>query len=372
MRMSGVLARYRAAFFATAGADILVYVTIGGYLFFGALYVLCQGGMLMGAFDIYARTCFITYCLILPFVVFVCGVFRITHRLDRRRRLAYRYMFGPRRVGRFLAGTLLMLAGLLPFQSMFASIKSTIDDFTYDRFAADFDKALHFGRAPVSYLYQFAKSEWVLRVVEFNYDIVWFIICFGLLYWVAISPKADRIRQRFLATTFLGWVLIGNVVAGLVPTAGPAFYRLVTGDPTRFGKVRDFVETTAGSFSSAADEQHYLWLLHASGVTGFGSGISAFPSMHVATIAINALFIGEFSRRVAVVSWAYTALIMLSSVYLGWHYAVDGYVALTLSIAIYWAVRVSAPYAAALLARWKEDEPARQPRPTEEGLLTDH
>ena len=110
--------------------------------------MLDQGAWLMGAFDIYAHTCFITYCLILPFVVLVCGVFRITHRLEKRRRLAYRYMFGPRRVGRFLAGTLLMMAGLLPFQSMFASIKSTIDRFDYDRFAADLDRLIHLFDSP--------------------------------------------------------------------------------------------------------------------------------------------------------------------------------------------------------------------------------
>jgi hypothetical protein len=342
--------RYSNAFFITARRDTLVYAVVALYLVLGAFYVIGHRDMLMGAFDIYAHTCFITYCLILPFVVLICGIARITHRLERRRRLAYRYMFGPRRVGRFLAGTLLMMAALLPFQSMFASIKSTIDDFAYDKFLADLDKAIHFGQAPVKYLYNFAESEWMLRIIEFNYNVVWFILCFGLLYWVAISPRADRIRQRFLATAFLAWVLIGNVVAGLVPTAGPAFYGLVTGDLRRFDKVRAFVETTAGSFSSAADEQHYLWLLHASNSAGLGSGISALPSMHVATIAINALFIAEYSRKLALAAWAYVTFIMVSSVYLGWHYAIDGYVALALSIGIYWAVRAVSPQVAWLIA----------------------
>jgi membrane-associated phospholipid phosphatase len=141
-----------------------------------------------------------------------------------------------------------------------------------------------------------------------------------------------------------------------LPTAGPAFYSLVTGDPDRFHKVRDFVGTTAGTFSSAADEQRYLWALHLAGSDGFGSGISAFPSMHVALISLMAMFATEHNRRLGIAAWVYVAFIVASSTYLGWHYAVDGYAAIILVAMVYWAVR-SAP------ALWRAMVPAIETAP---------
>jgi membrane-associated phospholipid phosphatase len=327
-------------------SDGLIYLTLAVYLVVGAAYVLLQGGMLMGAIDIYARACAVTYCVILPFIVLVIGIAKITHRLDGRRALAYRAMFAPRRVARFIAGTALMTLVLVPFESMFASVKSAFSDgsFPYDKLAADIDKTIHFGHAPAKYLLSLAKSEWLLRAVESNYDVLWFIVCFGIIYWVAISPRADGVRLRYCASFFFVWVLVGNVAAALFPTAGPAFYGLVTDDPQRFEQLRQFLDSSAGWFSSAADEQHYLWSLHAAGVSGFGSGISAFPSMHVALISLNALFAAEVNRRLGIIAWCYVALILVSSIYLGWHYAIDGYVAIVLAIAIYWGVRRAMPF----------------------------
>jgi hypothetical protein len=325
---------------AAIRADAAVYATLVIYLVVGAAYVLANNGMLLGALDIYAHTCLVTYGMILPFIVLLTGIARITHHLDQRRFLAYRFMFGPRRVARFLAGTLLMMLVLLPFEAMFASIKTTISDhgFPYDKALADLDRSLHLGHG-ISWYLAPLRIEPILRAVEFNYDVVWFVICFGILYWVAISPRAEGMRGRYLATFFLVWVVVGNIAAAMLPTAGPAFYGEVTGDPARFEKLREFVNSTAGWFSSAADEQRYLWALHTSGTSGFGSGISAFPSVHVALIAMNAFFVTEYSRRLALAAWAYVVLIMLSSVYLGWHYGVDGYVALGLAAAIYYPVR---------------------------------
>lgn len=74
--------------------------------------------------------------------------------------------------------------------------------------------------------------------------------------------------------------------------------------------------------------QSYLWSLHAHSTSGFGSGISAFPSVHVGLIALNAFFAAEVSRKLGIIAFCYTAFVMASSVYLGWHYAVDGYASL--------------------------------------------
>lgn len=344
-QVTASLARYCRATVGAIYADRVIYAVVAVYVLVGGGYVIARHGMLLGALGIYARACLVTYCLILPFVVLVSGIARITHRLDRRRRLAYRRMFAPARVGRFLAGTVLMMAALLPFEAMFASVKTTFADggFPFDKLVADADRFLHFGHAPVRYLYSFAKHDWVLRAVEFNYDIVWFVLCFGILYWVAVSPRAESIRLRYCVTFFLVWVIVGSIVAGILPTAGPAFYGAVTGDPARFEKLRLFVDGTAGWFASAADSQQYLWSLRQAGLSGFGSGISAFPSMHVALVATNAFFMLERGRWLGLLTVLYVLLIMVSSIYLGWHYGVDGYAAVLLSFAVYRGVKQVLP-----------------------------
>jgi hypothetical protein len=137
----------------------------------------------------------------------------------------------------------------------------------------------------------------------------------------------------------LTWIVIGNIAAGIFLCAGPAFYGQVTGDPTRFGEQLAFLARHADYDGSAAYYQNYLWMLYEKGVSGFGSGISAFPSMHVALITLNALFIWERSRAWGIAAFAYVAFILASSVYLAWHYAVDGYAAIAMTVGIYLLVR---------------------------------
>ncbi|WP_431319910.1 phosphatase PAP2 family protein [Rhizobium sp. YTU87027] len=57
-------------------------------------------------------------------------------------------------------------------------------------------------------------------------------------------------------------------------------------------------------------------------------GHLAFPSVHVGLIALNAFFAAEVSRRLGIIAFSYTAFVIASSVYLGWHYAIDGYASL--------------------------------------------
>lgn len=163
--------------------------------------------------------------------------------------------------------------------------------------------------------------------------------------------------MRYVLTWMLSWAIIGNLIAGTWLSAGPAYYGLVTGDTARFADQLAFLASTAGERNSAHAFQGYLWSLYESGRVGIGSGISAFPSVHVAVTTINALFISEVSRRFGILLWAYVAFIIMSSVYLGWHYAIDGYVSVVCVTAIYWGLRKLVP----LLSRLRLKTPATQP-----------
>jgi membrane protein implicated in regulation of membrane protease activity len=70
--------------------------------------------------------------------------------------------------------------------------------------------------------------------------------------------------------------------------------------------------------------------------------------MHVAIAMLNALFIREILGRLAAfLAWSYLAFILFGSVYLGWHYAVDGYASIVLVAIIYWAGRRISRYLSA-------------------------
>ena len=72
--------------------------------------------------------------------------------------------------------------------------------------------------------------------------------------------------------------------------------------------------------------QQMLWDNYQNNKAGMGSGISAMPSMHVATAVLLALFGWRYSRQAGIALTLYAVVIMIGSVHLGWHYALDGYV----------------------------------------------
>ena len=57
--------------------------------------------------------------------------------------------------------------------------------------------------------------------------------------------------------------------------------------------------------------------------------------MHVAGAAWVAIVVSSYSRLLAPLAWAYFVLILMGSVFLGWHYALDGIAGLIIAILMY-------------------------------------
>ena len=270
------------------------------------------------------------FAVLMPLVALGFDAVLVIARFDSKRMLAFRRTFSSERLAALAAGILLM-AGVTLVQGSFTSIKNALPliygGFPHDRLQADIDAMLHFGVDPWRLYYAVAGSPLVRSVIEFNYNVVWFILNFGALFYVATSPRADGVRTRYLAMFLFVWIVCGNLLAGLFLSAGPAYYGDVTGDYTRFGAQLAFLAESHWQHSAAA-YQEYLWSLYASNGAGFGGGISAFPSVHVGLVAMNAFFLAERSRIWGSIGFAYVVLVAISSVYLAWHYAIDGYVSL--------------------------------------------
>ena len=343
--MTGHVARMRQIGSATAvliRADGALYLFILVYAAVGLIFLDWAGASDRATYSIYVVRWLMLFGVMLPAAAIILRVALLAHRFDSHRALVARRVFSSANLAYFAAGLLLLMAMML-FQGTFTSVKNAMSvwhhGFPYDRLHADIDAAIHFGTDPWRLLYAFAAFDVVRLIVEWNYNVLWFVICFAALFFVATSPEAAPIRTRYILSFMSVWIVVGNIFAIMFLSAGPAFYGQATGDILRFGEQLAFLARDVNSPNSAAAYQAYLWNLHQAGLTGFGSGISAFPSVHVGLITLNALFIGEYSRRLGLVAFGYVAFVLASSVYLAWHYAIDGYAAIALTAVIYLSLR---------------------------------
>jgi hypothetical protein len=81
-----------------------------------------------------------------------------------------------------------------------------------------------------------------------------------------------------------------------------------------------------------------LWLAFTEKSPGMGSGISAFPSLHLAITTLIVLAAFQLRAWLGWVMAAYLCVIMAGSVHLGWHYAIDGYFAIAATFVLWKAV----------------------------------
>lgn len=359
--------------FAHAGrilrADSVIYALVAAYAAATASLFYFSGALAAFTGLHYAPVWIKVFFLLFPFVYGMLGILHVVHRVDKRRALAFRKIFAGKRLAHFGAGIVLLFAMML-FHETVGSIKNALPiwrgGFLYDVAQADLDRLLHFGQDPWRYLYAVAGNGFMRSVIEWNYNQGWFIVCFSALFWIAVSYEARAIRTRYMLCYMLVWIVIGNLFAGVFLSAGPAFYGHVTGDMARFGDQLAFLQGSEGSKHAAVRVQRYLWSLYASGEQGIGSGISAFPSMHVSLVTLNALFLSEVSRRWGLVGFIYVAVIVVSSVYLAWHYAIDGYAAIVLTVTIYAVVRYAMN---AISAKAGALEPAKTPWPATDAAV---
>jgi hypothetical protein len=218
------------------------------------------------------------------------------------------------------------------FLSAFTSFKAMIPDinpFSWDPDFAQLDFLLHGGNHPWALLQPLLGYPVVTQAINLVY-LSWFFLLHGVLFWQAFSLRAPLLRTRFFLTFALSWALLGSLGAVYFSSAGPCYYGLVTGLEDPFLPLMDYlrsVEQTVG-LPILLGAQAGLWQAYqASGTEAF-AGISAMPSMHLAMTTLFTLVCWRTSRLLGLAFGIYTLVMLLGSVHLGWHYAVDGYAAI--------------------------------------------
>jgi hypothetical protein len=168
---------------------------------------------------------------------------------------------------------------------------------------------------------------------------VWFLPLFlsVLLSWM--MPLA--LRTQYLMAFTLCWIVIGTFLAYLLPSAGPCYFQQFHGSSEfaplmeRLRAQDEALRAVGGSGIIALVGQKELLTWFQSGELTMAAGISAMPSMHNALAALFACGAFAIHRVAGLVMTVFAIVIWIGSVHLGWHYAVDGIVAVAVTIAIW-------------------------------------
>ncbi len=231
-----------------------------------------------------------------------------------------------------LSGMALFLA-LGFFQGSFTAMKTMmplIAPFSWDPFLADVDAMLHGGDA----WRLLPHSEIFTRLLLVAYLPLWIALLVVVNLQVCLLAERET-RARYLKTFFFCWIFLGNVLALAFMSAGPIFFEQVTGD-ARFDDLLRYFEFTRDMPSSNLNVADYLWSAYAGHDSAQGSGISAFPSLHLAMATLWTATFWKMRPRLGYILAGYTVLILIGSIHLGWHYAIDGYASIALTLAAWW------------------------------------
>ena len=239
-------------------------------------------------------------------------------------------LFGQRGLAANAAHT---LALFLLFGSGFAVLKgaiAVIAPFGWDSALAEFDRALHFGRAPYEWLLPLLDRPWIVFGINIAYNLWFFVVMAGFIA-AGFATRRQALRHQYLMSFMLVWFVGGFLVALGVSSAGPAYYQRI-GLGELYAPLMAQLHAAAERFPIwALDTQDALWAGF-SGARPGSAGISAFPSMHVATTTLFVLAARRIGPRLYALALGFWAIIMTGSVLLGWHYAADGYAGALISL----------------------------------------
>lgn len=315
------------------------YIYLVIYVFLTMCYLTYVDRLSSINIERYASVLLLQISVYMPLLIIFVGVLGALRRGKRRRIYALKTLFNSKNVSNFLVG-FSILTLFIVFLSMFTAAKGTfgpVFGFDHDIWQADLDKILFFGLDPWRLIFLPIHSLELQKIIELNYNVIWHIQLFAVLAIVAYSGLHSKTRVRYLMCTLLVWSIVGSVFAGMFLSAGPAFYALVTGDEYRFGEQMALLREHAES--SAIVYQSYLWRAYIADASGFGTGIAAFPSLHVSFVVLHSLFAFEINKKLGFLVLFYAIFVWFSSVYLAWHYAIDGLFGGILVVAIYYFVR---------------------------------
>ncbi len=230
--------------------------------------------------------------------------------------------------------TVCIMAGTLVAFAQLKNLIPTLHPYSWDEYFMQLDRTLHFGVQPYEIAHTVLGWHFAITAISGLYNFWLFMMYFVLLGACFMRPDS-AFRMQFLIAFLFTWAIGGNLFATIFSSAGPAYYALLgLGDnySELMGILRNHAATGA---ITVVNTQDLLWQIHTA--KSPINAISAFPSMHVASSVLMAIFLSRLSRWLGLFASIFALGIMIGSVLLAWHYAVDGYAGALIAVASWYA-----------------------------------
>lgn len=239
-----------------------------------------------------------------------------------------------------LHNALAALLALLPVTLFFCIGKSMIpllNEYRLDPLFAEADKITHFGRYPHEYLVPWIEK---LELQHFFDDLYlcWFMIVYLVTEFATWGDPDQTRRMRYLWTYALCWIVIGTVAAIALASVGPMYFHDFYDAPSPYGDLLAHLRA-AGDLKIFVIAEELLNMVKDERTININA-ISAMPSLHVAMAAALCFYFRSVNRAAWIFLSAFLIFMIMGSVYLGWHYAIDGYIGIAMAYGLW---RASGP-----------------------------
>ncbi len=197
----------------------------------------------------------------------------------------------------------------------------------WDGFFEDVDRFLFFGNDPAELLHALLGTGFAAHALSYVY-IAWIVLVPASLAVALVWSRDARAGAWYVTAVAVDWAL-GVATYFAVPTLGPIY-----ANPEVF---TDLAHTHVSSLQQVMIEERYDVLVNPFTADAVQT-IAAFASLHVGisvTMALMAELL-RLNRWVRISLWVFLALTVVSTVYLGWHYAVDAVGGAVIGTAAVW------------------------------------
>jgi hypothetical protein len=184
----------------------------------------------------------------------------------------------------------------------------------YDNTLAAIDRWMFFGHDPAVLLHDLLGTTVAAQVLSFVY-LAWIVLVPVSLAAALVWSRSVSGGSWLVTAVGVDWAL-GAATYYLVPTVGPVYIH-----PQVFAGLS---HTPVTSVQEAMADDRAAVLADPSGAHAVQT-IAAFASLHVGitvTVCLIAYWLG-LNRWCQYALWLFLALTVVSTVYLGWHYATD-------------------------------------------------
>lgn len=194
-----------------------------------------------------------------------------------------------------------------------------VNPFLFDSWIADIELKMFGGRLSGEVLVE-ALGVKMAPFFSTIYTVWYAYLAFAI--FVMIFQRKPIFADEFAASFVFMW-LLGIAIVLVFPTWGPCFSL-----PERFAMLPE----TGVTRLQEQLWQHKQFIDQHPGSPKGVFMISGFPSLHLAAVILCSWYLQRISPKLAVPSWVFTVLTMLSTLYFGWHYVIDDIGAVVLAV----------------------------------------